>query len=114
MRHTGILVAMLLLTLSAFVPDTARSDDKADLEATMTVLDDPSDLDDSIRRMEALDDSDVGDEGPNDDSAANDNGERHAASNDGFEYEEGFDVDDLEDEDDFEEGEDVDEDRFDE
>ena len=113
MRHAGIPGAILLLTLSAFAPAMAGGDDKGDLEATMTVLEDPADLDAAIRRMDRPDDSAVDDEGrasgdkaPDDDGAAD-------KVDDEFEYDEDDNEDDLENEDDFEEGEDVDEDEFD-
>jgi hypothetical protein len=63
MKRLNLLFAVLVLTLLAFVPATTRADDALDdLDVTLIVLDDVSDLDEAIAEMEGPDDDDVEDE----------------------------------------------------
>lgn len=105
MKPAGWYFTALILSLAFLAPVAALADDKEDLEATMTVLDDPSDLDDAMRRLEAPDESGA------EDLESGDGAERDAPEpDDGFLHDDVYDDDELEDEDDFEEGEDIDDD----
>ena len=111
MRQTMIFLAVLLLTLVVYVPAPGLADEREDLEATITVLDDPADLDDSMRQIKSPDVRDVEDE----ESDTEDSGDEPKETiDDGFELDDVYDDDEMVYEDDFEEAEDIDEDTYDE
>jgi hypothetical protein len=133
MKQLTIFLATLVLTGLALSPAAARADDLDDLEVTMEVFDDLSDLDGEIARMDGPDHDDVEageddfEEEMDDDDAEDGSGagsEVEFADEDNIgaledDFEEDADFDDeseLNEEDDFEEdeGEDLDEDEYDE
>ena len=67
MKKLSLFIAVLILTVFAFTPTVARADDGwDDLEVTMEVIDDASDLEETIAEMEGpgddlVDDRRVGD-----------------------------------------------------
>ena len=109
MRPSTIFLAIPLLTLAVHAP--AVADQREDLEATMTVVDDPAEMDDEIRRLQRPDDSDVEEQAPDTGEAADEPGEE---PDDGFELDDVYNDDEMVNEDDFEEGEDIDDDAYDE
>ncbi len=111
MRQTRLLFVLPLLTLTAFAPAATLADEKDDLEATITVLDDPSELPDTMRRLEAPDDNRIESTAPEEDAPADDG--FGIENDDGFEHDAVHDDDEIEHEDDFEEGEEIDDDAFD-
>ena len=63
MKQMNLLLAVFVLTLMALTPAAARADeDLDDLDVTLIVLDDVSDLDEAIAEMDGRDDDDVEDE----------------------------------------------------
>ena len=127
MKLTNLTLTVFVLTLMAFISVGARADeDMGDLDATMIVLDDVSDLDDAIAEIGGPDDDRVKDvdweyEYEEDSDDSNDASEARDESAEGFrdalvdefEGDEENEEDAFEDEDDFEDGEDVDDDAFD-
>ena len=60
MKKLNLFIAVVILTIFAFTPAIARADDDwDDLEVTMEVVDDPSQLEDTIAEMEGPDDDDI-------------------------------------------------------
>ena len=60
MKQLSILCAVMVLTLMAFWPAAARADEGLDdLDVTMIVLDDPSELDGAFAEMDGPDDDGV-------------------------------------------------------
>jgi hypothetical protein len=132
MKHFNIFIAVLALTFVSFFPVAVRADEGLEgLDVTMMVLDDASDLEESINEMDGPDDSDLRDddwEGRGEDEIVVDledeaDEESEDEADEEFEDEmedqyEGDDFiedeDEMDEEDDFEDGEDVDEDEFDE
>ena len=56
MKQLNVFMATLVLTCFAFLPATARASELDDLEVTMDVMDDMSDVAESIALMEGPDD----------------------------------------------------------
>ena len=131
MKQANIFLAVTALTLMSFFPAVARADEMDDLEVTMEVLDDPSDLEFNMTRMRGPDDGDV-DEGDwqdggedaddeyDDEADGRDDDESEDAgdlddgdTDDEFEHDDELEEEEMEDEDDFEDGEDVDDDEYD-
>ena len=122
MKGFRLLIASTAMTCLTFGPLTALADDE--LEVTMEVIDDLSDIDDEIVEMRGPsgDEDGLEDElelvaDADDDISAEEFADDFDEEiEDGFEHDDGLDEidDDFEADDDLEEGEDVDEDRFDE
>ena len=115
MEQLKLFLAILALTCIAFFPPAARGDGVLDdLDVSLVVLDDASDLSAELSEMRGPDDH--VDEHDEDDSVSDDHEvERDEETveydkhNDDFEYDEHNDEEDyFEDEDDFEDGDDVD------
>jgi Skp family chaperone for outer membrane proteins len=125
MTQLNVFFTILVLNLMASAAATARAADGLDdLEVTMQVLDDASELKDTIAEMESPDDDDIEvwedeseyeyDDEIRDKEVASSGEEEFAeAFADEFEHDAAYEEDELEREDDFEDGEDVDEDAFD-
>ena len=62
MKQTSMFFAVVVLTLMALAPAAAHADDWDDLDVTMDVVTDASQLDDMISRMDGPDDDGVEDE----------------------------------------------------
>jgi len=134
MKQFNVFVATLVLTCFAFLPTTAHADDLDGLDVTMEVMDDISEIGDTISEMQGPEDGDVplpggddvgdreGDEseeslyGDFDGERSGEGEDEFEAPEDDFGHDDDFDESDLEEDDDFEdeEGEDVDDDEFDE
>jgi hypothetical protein len=125
MKTSNVFFTILVLGLMAFAPATVcAADELDDLDITMQVLDDTSELEDTIAEMEGPDDDDVevwedeseyeyGDEMRDKEDASSGAEEFTEEFEDEFEHDEVYEEDEMEREDDFEDGEDVDEDAFD-
>jgi hypothetical protein len=121
MKQLYLSLTVLLSTLMAFMPAAVRADEGLDdLDATMTVLDDVSELGETIAEMDGPDDDDVEDvdweyEYEEDVDHDRDDSEAEDESAEEFEdeFEDGFEGDVENEEDDFEDGDDVDDDAFD-
>jgi len=113
MKQFSIFIATLALTCVAMFPTASLAEDLDDLDVTMEVLDDTSDIDDAVAQMRGPGDGDDSDDGGNDDDSGD--GEDEFDGSDDFNDEDGFEDDDdfdnedeFEDEDGFDEGEDID------
>ncbi len=98
MKQANVFLVVLTLTLLAFFPAVARADKLDDLEVTMEVLDDASDLEAAMSTMRGPDDDEVEDEDWEDEEEGQDEDESDERS-DGVEDEDDeSEEDELEDE----------------
>jgi hypothetical protein len=141
MKQFNVFVATLVLTCFAFLPTMAHADDLDGLDVTMEVMDDISDIGDTISEMRGPEDGDAplpggddvsdregdeseeslygdfdGEESGEGEDEFGDVEDEFEAPEDDFGHDDDFDESDLDEDDDFEdeEGEDVDDDEFDE
>jgi hypothetical protein len=135
MKQLNLLVAVMALTVMAFLPAAARADDALEgLDVTVFVLDDVRDLDEAMHDMDGPDDGDVHRDDWEDDGRDEDESDNRGSGEVGTddpvqaegesggdfadeEWGDGFahdadDEDQMEHEDDFEDGEDIDFDEF--
>ena len=120
MKAIGLFVATLVLASPALLPGSADAGELDDLDVTMDVIDDMSDLDDALAEIEGADINEGRDhEDPGYSVTRRSEAEYEddfTGEEGGFEHDEDFDDEPLDAEDDFEteEGEDVDLDEYDE
>lgn len=126
MKQLKVVATTLVFTCFALLPAISQADDMDDLDVTMTVLDETSDLDETISEMRGPDSDEEGDfdnenygDGVDLESEAGSEEDFEDHSGDGFESDDNFDEDEFDDDDEFEnedefdEGDDIDDDDID-